>query len=123
MKAIDTSPGIASRAESAADDAPLFAFLDAEFDGVPGLAVEYPLLVGPTNRTRRWVIREDQRFTAHAAWIPLTLISGEEQLRAAGFDRTAITRIDFRDPEAEGVRPIAPVYLNRVDFLPRELIT
>jgi len=35
----------------------------------------------------------------------------------------AITRIDFRDPEAEGVRPIALVYTNRVDYLPSELVT
>jgi 2,3-bisphosphoglycerate-dependent phosphoglycerate mutase len=35
----------------------------------------------------------------------------------------AITRIDFRDPEAEGVRPIALVYTNRVDYLPSQLVT
>jgi 2,3-bisphosphoglycerate-dependent phosphoglycerate mutase len=38
-------------------------------------------------------------------------------------NNAAITRIDFRNQDAEGVRPIALVYLNRVDFLPREFIT
>jgi len=54
----------------------------------------------------------------------VTLLSLPEPDRVwFALNNAAITRIDFRDPEAEGVRPIAVIYMNRVDFLPRELIT
>jgi predicted N-acetyltransferase YhbS len=92
MKAKDRSSGIPCRADSASDDSALWCFLDSEFDGVPGLADEYPLLVGPTNRVRRWVIREGERITAHAAWVPLTLITAEQRLRAAGIGLVTTAR-------------------------------
>jgi 2,3-bisphosphoglycerate-dependent phosphoglycerate mutase len=38
-------------------------------------------------------------------------------------NNAAITRIDFRDESDEFAEHIAPTYMNRVDFLPPELIT
>jgi predicted N-acetyltransferase YhbS len=60
------------------------AFLDEAFDGAPGIAAEFPLLVGANEHERRLVIRARGRLVAHAAWRPLELCSGERRLRAAG---------------------------------------
>jgi len=69
---------------SCVDDSRVALFLDREFDGVAGLIEEFPLLVGPCNRSRRIVLEEDGRVIAHAAWRPLRLLSREERLLAAG---------------------------------------
>jgi predicted N-acetyltransferase YhbS len=60
------------------------AFLDEAFDGSPGVAAEFPLLVGDNEHERRLVIRARGRIAAHAAWRPLELCSGERRMRAAG---------------------------------------
>jgi predicted N-acetyltransferase YhbS len=92
VKAIHSSSGVPSRADSAPDDRALWQLLDRDFDGAPGLAAEYPLLVGPSNRDRRWVIREGECFAAHAAWVPVNLISGDRRLRAAGIGLVTTAR-------------------------------
>ena len=66
------------------DDPDLSVFLDREFDGTPGLIQEFPLLVGASNRARRFVIEEDGRIVTHAAWRPFCLLSGTERFSAAG---------------------------------------
>lgn len=66
-----------------ADDLRIAQFLDCEFDGVAGLAREFPLLIGAGNRDRRFVLEEEGRLVAHAAWRPLILRSGSERLLAA----------------------------------------
>ena len=67
-----------------ADGSRVAHFLDQEFDGVAGLLQEFPLLIGASNRGRRFVLEEEGRIVAHAAWRPLILRSGAERLLAAG---------------------------------------
>lgn len=64
--------------------AELSAFLDHAFDGKPGIASEFPLLVGANAHERRLVIRARGELVAHAAWRPLALRSGPRRLVAAG---------------------------------------
>ena len=55
------------------EDSDLGVFLGLEFDGTPGLMEEFPLLIGVSNRQRRFVIHERGQIVAHAAWRPLEL--------------------------------------------------
>ncbi|MFQ5696685.1 MAG: GNAT family N-acetyltransferase [Myxococcota bacterium] len=82
----DSSPACddASPGETACGGPTLERFLDREFDGEPGLAAEYPLLVGAGNAERRWVARIGGEIAAHVAWRPLRLRSYGRSLRAAG---------------------------------------
>ena len=70
--------------ERCLDFAALVSFLDLEFDGSPGIAHEFPLLVGERNRGRSFVLREREAIVSHAAWRPLELIAGGRRISAAG---------------------------------------
>ncbi|MEE9281739.1 MAG: GNAT family N-acetyltransferase [Myxococcota bacterium] len=59
-------------------------FLDLEFDGTPGVAREFPLLVAPRNPGRSRVLREGGEILSHAAWRPLELVLGTRRVHAAG---------------------------------------
>lgn len=65
-------------------DSSLRELLDREFDGTPGLMEEFPILVGPENRARRFVMEQNGRTVAHTAWRSLVLRSGPLRLPAAG---------------------------------------
>ena len=56
--------------EPCLDFAALESFLDLEFDGSPGIAREFPLLVGERNPGRSFVLRERDAIVSHAAWRP-----------------------------------------------------
>ncbi len=60
------------------------AFLDHAFDGSPGIAREFPLLLGANAHERRLVLQARGAIVAHAAWRPLALRSGSRRLLAAG---------------------------------------
>jgi len=69
------------------EDAPLHTLLDEHFDGRPGLAREFPLLLAgsdPAQRTRAWAWCDAKRYVAHAAWRPIELITRGERVHAAG---------------------------------------
>ncbi len=70
--------------EPCLDFAALASFLDLEFDGTPGIAREFPLLVGKRNPGRSYVLRERDAVISHAAWRPLELHSGARRISAAG---------------------------------------
>ena len=80
------------RAEHCRDDSELAAFLDHEFDQIPGLLGEYPLLVGSQSDGESWVIRSDGAVVAHTAWCRMTLRCGAEQLPAAGIGLVTTAR-------------------------------
>jgi predicted N-acetyltransferase YhbS len=67
--------------EAPIDEQALRMFLDREFDGVPGVAREFPLLVGADNRHRQVVLMHGSDIAAHAAWRPMTLYSAYTPLR------------------------------------------
>ncbi len=73
-----------SAPELCLDFAALESFLDLEFDGNPGIAREFPLLVGERNRGRSFVLREREAIVSHAAWRPLELLAGARRISAAG---------------------------------------
>ncbi len=70
--------------EPCLDFAALESFLDLEFDGSPGIAREFPLLVGERNPGRSFVLRERDAIVSHAAWRPLELLAGARRISAAG---------------------------------------
>ena len=70
--------------ETCLDFASLESFLDLEFDGSPGIAREFPLLVGEHNPGRSFVLRERDAIVSHAAWRPLKLHAGARRISAAG---------------------------------------
>ena len=72
-----------TRVRASPDTDALACLLDEHFDGRPGLVEELPLLLGPTNRERCFVAEHDGAYLAHAAWRPLSLLSGTERVRAA----------------------------------------
>ncbi len=73
-----------SSPEPCLDFVALASFLDLEFDGTPGIAREFPLLVGERNPGRSYVLRERDAVISHAAWRPLELHSGARRISAAG---------------------------------------
>ena len=70
--------------EPCVDYPALESFLDHEFDGVPGIAREFPMLVGARNPGRSLVQRERGAIVSHAAWKRLELVAGRRRLSAAG---------------------------------------
>ncbi|MFQ5513544.1 MAG: GNAT family N-acetyltransferase [Myxococcota bacterium] len=86
---------VGGRPRSGPDRARLTRFLDREFDGEPGLAREFPLLLAPHNLDRSWVYERDGQIVAHAVWRPLTLLSGERRIGAAGIGLVTTAR-DWR---------------------------
>lgn len=62
----------------------MLAFLDRHFDGAPGLACEYPDLLGESNAERCLVASQGSDLIACAAWRPLLLRSWCEPVHAAG---------------------------------------
>lgn len=74
------------------DGGALAAFLDRHFDGTPGLAREFPLLLGGDNAQRRLVLEAAGQIVAHAAWRPLRLRSRERAIATAGIGLVATHR-------------------------------
>ena len=69
--------------------------LDRHFDGAPGLASEYPALLGEANRERCLVASLDSDVIACAAWRPLLLRSARGAVHAAGIG-TVTTHAEHR---------------------------
>lgn len=70
--------------EVCGDYAALEDFLDREFDGTPGIAREFPLLIGARNPGRSWILTDEGSILSHAAWRPLELRAGARRIKAAG---------------------------------------
>ena len=85
MKALQPlEPAGPPRIAACRDWSRLCRFLDSEFDGTPGIAAEFPLLVAERALERCLVVEGSHGPVAHAAWRPLELVTDRGTLRAAG---------------------------------------
>lgn len=71
----------------------LARFVDAEFDDVPGVSGEFPLLMGEENAGHQVVLLdESDRIVSHAAWRAVELVSREERIPSAGIGLVTTAR-------------------------------
>ncbi len=71
----------------------LARFVDAEFDDVPGVSGEFPLLMGEENAGHQVVLLDEcDRIVSHAAWRAVELVSREKRIPSAGIGLVTTAR-------------------------------